>query len=599
MPSRLSTFAPPVAGTLAALIIFVLSLGSYWIHYFPYEDDFSLIRYSAAQNSPAPLTWITKGFSNYFANDPLCATKSFGFDRPVANATFYLESLFYRVPEGPVLLLMNILCWILSAWWIYAIARRLGASRWLASSGMVLYALSPCWYRVLMHASFRNNGIAACCILAASYLLLGENAVRSWWRLLIAGVLVAVAAGAHEQGLTSVPVLVVGIAWLRYKADGRWRPGPTLAAILVVAVPPVLLFLSFRLMNPAYGSSYVTAGFLASVSQSNRLASFGIQNPGLIIAIKTAFRVVTALVSAMTAFTPSGFENMGRLSPYVGIIIFILTVAAATGVVRRNPTVGLPMTALILYAVGRSIGIPLAEPRFMLMEVAWGIITLVCALSAALASGKRGAMVAGGAAALGLLLFNLISYNATILSRRSILLQRNEVDREAFRRIQSAAAKYPEAQVILSNDHAGMWSGGAMLQLAGFRKLDLEILPTVIDGPSTDVVRDVLACPTATRVMRRHAVLDVQLDYPAGCSITSFGRDLACEVNRYQSAGWSHAAAWSSFLNDDLKNGRAFPPPLIQEVSLQPARPLVVIAWRDRLSIPDVSTVPAESQVSP
>src|ERR1700723_3873377 len=143
--SRLSKFAPPAISILAALVIFALSLGTYYRHYFPYEDDFSLIRYSAAQNSPAPVTWITKGFSEYFANDPQCATRYFGFDRPVANATFYLESLLYRSAEGPLLLMTNVLCWIVSAWFIYGIARRLGASRWFASLGILLYALSPCW----------------------------------------------------------------------------------------------------------------------------------------------------------------------------------------------------------------------------------------------------------------------------------------------------------------------------------------------------------------------------------------------------------------------------------------------------------------------
>ncbi len=63
--SRLSKFAPPAISILAALVIFALSLGTYCLHYFPYEDDFSLIRYSAAQNSPSPVTWITKGFSEY------------------------------------------------------------------------------------------------------------------------------------------------------------------------------------------------------------------------------------------------------------------------------------------------------------------------------------------------------------------------------------------------------------------------------------------------------------------------------------------------------------------------------------------------------
>src|ERR1700678_1755891 len=94
--SRFLRLAPGAIGILMTMLIFALSLGTYYIHYFPYEDDFSLIRYSAAQNSPAPSTWITNGFAKYFANDPNCITGAFGFVRPVANATIYLESLLHR-----------------------------------------------------------------------------------------------------------------------------------------------------------------------------------------------------------------------------------------------------------------------------------------------------------------------------------------------------------------------------------------------------------------------------------------------------------------------------------------------------------------------
>src|SRR5271166_2679306 len=267
---------------MAALAIFALSLGNYCLHYFPFEDDFSLIRYSAVQNSPAPSTWITRGFADYFANDPECATKNFGFDRPVANATFYLESLFYRSPQGPLLLATNILCWIISAWLVYGIAVRLGASPWIASAGILLYALSPCWYRVLIHASFRNNGLAACFLLAASYVLLKKDAVRSWARLVAAGLLIALAAGSHEQGFTSLPVFAVGVAWLSFKTEGRWRMGRIAVAILAVAAPSLLILTSFRLMNPMYGGGYVMSGFRDSLTQSRHLAALGIHNPSLI-----------------------------------------------------------------------------------------------------------------------------------------------------------------------------------------------------------------------------------------------------------------------------------------------------------------------------
>src|SRR5271166_2034786 len=579
---------------MAALAIFALSLGNYCLHYFPFEDDFSLIRYSAVQNSPAPSTWITRGFADYFANDPECATKNFGFDRPVANATFYLESLFYRSPQGPLLLATNILCWIISAWLVYGIAVRLGASRWIASAGILLYALSPCWYRNLLHASFRNNGLAACFLLAASYLLLAKDAVRSWPRLVFAGLLIALAAGSHEQGFTSLPVFVVGIVWLSFKAEGRWRIGRIALAIPAITAPALLMLSCFRLMNPAYGSSYVTTGFLSSLNNSRHLAALGIHNTLLIVIVKLAIRIVTAVISAMGALTPLGADNMAPLSPYIGVVLFVLTIVASFSVMKRFPGQIIPLAALILYAVGRSIGIPAAEPRFMHLEVAWGIITLLCALSAGIASANRTAILTAGVAALGLFAFNAASYSATFFLRHALLLRRNEVDREAFDRIQSAAAKYPGAQVILVNDHAGLWSARAMLEDAGFATRNLEILPTIINVPSADVLKDFSACPVSTQVLRLPSTLQVSLDYPAGCAVSAFGRDVSCEAYRYRMEGRPHSAAWAEFLLHE-ENQELFPSPLIHDVPIQPGRPLVLISWRNRLSVPSVTALPNEN----
>jgi hypothetical protein len=592
----LSKFAAPAISILAALVIFALSLGTYFLHYFPYEDDFSLIRFSAAQNSPAPVTWITKGFSGYFANDPQCATRFFGFDRPVANVTFYLESLLYRSAEGPLLLMTNVLCWIFSAWFVYGIARRLGASRWIASFGILLYALSPCWYRVLIHASFRNNGLTACFLLAASYVLLAQNAVRPWARLVLAGVLIALAAGSHEQGFTALPVFAVGVAWLSFKAEGRWRTGRIALAITAVVVPSLLMLGCFRLMNPMYGSSYATAGFLDSMTQSRHLSALGIHSSLLIGTIKLTVRVFSALLSAMGAFTPLSGENMVNLSPLAGSIIFVLTLIASLAIIRRFPGQIIPVGALILYAVGRSVGIPSAEARFMHMEVAWGIIALVCALSAGVACSNRLAVTTATAAALGLLAFNLFSYNATILMRHSILQRRNDVDREAFYRIEAAASMYPGAQVILVNDQAGITSSRDMLVLAGLSADPLEILPTIMNGSSTDTLRDFAACPAGTQLLRFLSTLQIRLDYPTGCAVSFFGRDMGCMVKQYRLSGRSHSAAWAAFVQDPSNQGR-YSPPLIHDVPIQPGKPLVLIVWRDRLSVPEVTAMPNESKI--
>ena len=595
-PPALPGFIPPVLSLLAVLVVFALSLGTYISHYFPYEDDFSLIRYSTVQNSPAPLTWITKGFSDYFANDPQCATHFFGFDRPVVNATFYLESLLYHSAEGPLLLLTNILCWIISAWFVYAIARRLGASSWIASSGILLYGLSPCWYRILVHASFRNNGLSACLVLAASYVLLLPGAVRSWPRLVLAGVLLALASGAHEQGFTSLPVLAFGIIWLSLQAEGKWRTDRIVLAVAAVALPSLLMLVWFRLMNPGYGTSYVTAGFAGTLTQSRRLASYHIHNPLLIGSIKLVARVFGALTSALSALTPLGTENMASISPRAGWILFVLTITSSVAVIKRFPGQILPLGALVLYAVGRSIGIPSAEPRFMEMEVAWGIIALLCALSAGLASANRVAIVTGSLALTGLLAFNVFSYDVSIVKRRPILNVRDAVDHEAFYRIKAAASKFPGAHVILVNDHAGIESSRDMLILAGVKDDALEILPSIMNGASTDGLRDVAACPAYTQWMRLPAALQVRLDYPKGCGVTFFGRDIACMAEQYTSTGRLHSAAWATYLEHADYEG-LYPSPLIHDIGIRAGQPLILIVWRNRLSVPEVVAVSRESEL--
>jgi hypothetical protein len=592
-PSRLLKSAPPVISVLAALVIFAFSLGTYCLRYFPYEDDFALIRYSAAQNSPSPITWITQGFTKYFANDPNCATNSFGFARPVVNLTYYVESLLHPLAEGPLLLLTNILCWLISGCLLYGIARRLGASRWIASSGILLYLMSPCWYRGLIHSSFRTNGVATCFILVATYALLDEHAVCSWARLWFAGGLVALAAGSHEQALTSLPVFVLGIAWLGLKTEGEtWRR--TALTIAAFVAPSLLLVSCFHIMNPMYGTGYASAGLLGELSKSDRLASLGIHSPLLIGIIKFPIRVFSTIIGTLDAFTPLGTENMAKLSPHIGVIIFALAGAASLATLKQYPRQKVAVVAFLLFALGRNFAMRTADARFTQMECAWGVIALVCALSAGFASRNKIAITTGALAAIGLLAFDLYSYNVTIVQRHSILISRDEVDREAFHRMSSTAAKFPDAKVVLSNDQAGMWAARAMLELAGFKNEDFEILPTINNYPSADVLPHWLACPVTTQTSRLPTSLKVSLFYPSLCSVSTFGRDNAWEAKHYSIEGRSNAATWSACLDNTFNKGPC-PQLVMDDVPILTGRPLVLIAWGNRLSIPDIRILSNES----
>ena len=114
------------------------------------------------------------------------------------------------------------------------------------------------------------------------------------------GSTVALAAGAHEQGFTSLPVLAIGVAWLSLKAEGRWRTVRIGLAVVAVVLPSILMWVCFRLMNPNYGTSYVNLGLSSTLEQSGRrLAAYHIYNPVLIGTIKLTARALGALISVL------------------------------------------------------------------------------------------------------------------------------------------------------------------------------------------------------------------------------------------------------------------------------------------------------------
>ncbi len=115
-----------------------------------------------------------------------------------------------------------------------------------------------------------------------------------------------------------------------------------------------------------------------------------------------------------------------------------------------------------------------------------------------------------------------------------------------------------------------------------------------MNSSSTDTLRDLAACPVSARFLRLPATLQIHLDYPTGCAVYFFGRDMECIVKEYRLAGRFHSAAWAAFFQHPENQG-LYPPPLIHDVPIQPGKPLVVITWRDRLSVPDVTAIPNES----
>jgi len=144
----------------------------------------------------------------------------------------------------------------------------------------------PCSYCGLIRSSFRTNGVATGFILAATHVLLDEHAVHSWARLWFAGGLVPLAAGFHEQALTSLPVFALGIAWLSLKTEVEtWRR--TTLTIVAFVAPSLLLVSCFHIMNPIYGTGCASAGLLGELGEtreqgSSQVTRYRLMNPGVV-----------------------------------------------------------------------------------------------------------------------------------------------------------------------------------------------------------------------------------------------------------------------------------------------------------------------------
>jgi len=579
--------------TLASILLLSLligTLGAYWLHYFPYEDDFSLLRYSAVENSPVPSDWIRLGYKDYFTNDWHCPLNRWNFVRPLTNLTYYVESLLGGPPERLRLMVTNFLCWLGATIVVFCIAFRLGASAWAAALAMTLFGLSPCCYRLLIHSNARTNGIATVFVLMASWILLHPRGLQSNWRPALAGVMVALGTCGHEQALTSIPVLAVSILWLNRCAQIRLAPARLLVVLTLFALPSLALVLFFYWMNPSYGSNYAVQEFI-DLWQHAPLSVGGDALSGSAGEIPIVGRMGARILPVFfLALTPIGFDNSAHVWNGLGIAVFLLATGAVVGTWKSHPRQAMAFLSVILFAAILVVsGVPL-EPRFTMLEIAWGSVAVASASSCARWRDQKWAFVSGIAAASGMMLFNILSFEASIIQRRPMLTSRCEADREAFSRLRTVIARYPNANLILVNEQTGTWSARAMIELAGGGHLPFEILPTISDSGSADFRRDLSGCPASTNIRPMGPNLEIRLSFGQGCGSVTFGRDMACTESLLLEQGRPLAAAWArrSFITYSHDAAKS---PVIHEVHPLPGRPTVVMNWTTRLSVPDVTVV--------
>ncbi len=575
-------FLSPPAVTAAITLLFVFglvyaALGTYWSSYFPYEDDYSLLHFSAREAGASPVAWVTRGFTEYFQNDPACPLPAWGYVRPLVNLTHYLESFLGPRPEGFRLMLTNIVCWLASVGLVFALARRLGAAPWESSVAAVLFGLSPCWYRNLLHSSFRNNGLAAVWMLGALLVLLHPRARVRPLCLLVAGVAGALAAASHEQGLSNLPVIAALILYseLRCAVQFRKKIRNIAAGVALTCLPTILLVTLFRFLNADYGNCYGAANLVGAAESGGTLAWLA----------TLVMRGFLSAAGVPLAFTPSGADNLLSVSPLFRFIVCFPSCAAAAALVERSPSVLLATCLTALYAFGRLFA-RAPEPRFTHLEVAWSILLVVCAFSDARRLKLRRGVVTAAAAAAAILMFNLAGFYATVLDHRSDLLSRNEADRQAFAQIRSALELHPRGRIILINELPARWSARFMLEMAGAHSRTLEILPTISESPdSQDFAHDYSSCPVESVIERSAQGHLVRLSHPReGCYAGVFGRDLNCTLDRFRRGRLPSNAQWA----ECILAGACRTTPIIHQVRAAPEEELLFIAWRSRLEPPKI-----------
>ena len=165
MPLRRSgaTKAMLVASFVIPFGLFVIYWAKYIFRsYFPYGDEFALIVNSTRPFHASVLPWLREGYSHYLVAYPEWAVPSTNFLRPVANATYYLNSMVFGTHWSCYLLLTYIIhagigtISLLIAW------DRLRLPLWYGIASVLLCLISPAFgWETMFSPAFAFDLLAA------------------------------------------------------------------------------------------------------------------------------------------------------------------------------------------------------------------------------------------------------------------------------------------------------------------------------------------------------------------------------------------------------------------------------------------------------
>ena len=235
---------------LLGLFVFV-PLVIYWaarirLAYSPAGDEFSLLAHSARVFHPQPGEWLLHGFSGYFSPYPDLSLPYSNFIRPMANVTYFAQSLLFGRHWSLYLLGSYAIAAALvgTGWFLARVCLRLRPS--LALLATASCAFSPAFnYLVVFRPSFAFD------LLGGLFaLLVLSTLLRSRW--LAAWLLVWCAVFTKESAYYAAPAACIAVFLLQSKLPAARRLLSASLYLLPLACILILRRLDFAGVQGVY-----------------------------------------------------------------------------------------------------------------------------------------------------------------------------------------------------------------------------------------------------------------------------------------------------------------------------------------------------------
>ena len=222
--------------------------------YFPVGDDLVLIAHSTRVFDASPISWFTKGFSDYFSPYPDLSLPYSNFLRPVDNAVYYVNSLIFGTHWSYYLLanyaivaaVVGLVCWMALS--IFGLTLASGLIVTLATA-----ASSAFTAQIVYRPSFAFDYLAALWVFLTLALLLRRRLGWAW-------VMVWLAVFTKEQGFFTAAAAAIAVFCLLAARPWAYRTASAAAFL----VPLIAMIVLRRIDFTSLGGVYVASGLSPS-----------------------------------------------------------------------------------------------------------------------------------------------------------------------------------------------------------------------------------------------------------------------------------------------------------------------------------------------